>query len=191
MLRRDPSGRHNRGHRCACTPSPCWSADGRHARHGIQGDPAPVHRLADRGPLQKLSVLANEAAAAGEFEAILVASPFNASLLPGSSTTLWGYNDAYPGPLIELQEGDRVAIEFVNRLALDSTIHWHGLAIPAALDGNPMDPVPPGAARRYVFEIPSGSAARTGTTRALTARPRCRLVMGWPHRSWCATTTIR
>ena len=57
-----------------------------------------------------------------------------------------------------MQEGDRVAIEFLNRLTLDSTIHWHGLVIPAAQDGNPMDPVPPGAARRYEFEIPSGSA---------------------------------
>ena len=109
-------------------------------------------------PLQRLRVLANEATAAGEFEATLVASPYSASLLSGTSTTLWGYNDDYPGPLIELQEGDRVAIEFLNRLALDSTIHWHGLAIPAAQDGNPMDPVPPGAARRYEFEIPSGSA---------------------------------
>jgi bilirubin oxidase len=60
--------------------------------------------------------------------------------------------------MIELREGQRVTIDFANRLGLDSTIHWHGLAVPADQDGSPMDPVAPGANRLYTFEVPVGSA---------------------------------
>ena len=60
--------------------------------------------------------------------------------------------------MIELWEGQRVTIDFANRLGLDSTIHWHGLAVPADQDGSPMDPVAPGADRLYTFDVPMGSA---------------------------------
>ena len=78
--------------------------------------------------------------------------------MSGRTTELWGYNNAFPGPVIELREGQRVTIDFANRLGLDSTIHWHGLAVPADQDGSPMDPVAPGADRLYTFDVPTGSA---------------------------------
>lgn len=87
-----------------------------------------------------------------------MAAPFAASLLPGRITQLWAYNGAFPGPMIELQEGQKVTIDFANRLGVDSTIHWHGLPVPADQDGNPLDPVAGGANRRYEFEVPAGSA---------------------------------
>jgi bilirubin oxidase len=108
--------------------------------------------------LRRLGVLENASALADEFEADLVASPYLASLVYGRTTELWGYNDSFPGPLIELQEGQRVAIDFTNQLGLDSTVHWHGLPVPADQDGGPMDPVAPGATRRYAFDVPVGSA---------------------------------
>jgi len=109
-------------------------------------------------PLRRLGILEDTSPAAGEFEGRLVAAPHPASLVSGHTTTLWGYNDAIPGPVIELREGQRVTIDFANRLGLDSTIHWHGLAVPADQDGSPMDPVAPGADRRYTFDVPVGSA---------------------------------
>ena len=109
-------------------------------------------------PLPHLGTLANQSAVPGEFEGTLVASPYNASLVSGRTTELWGYNEQYPGPVIELREGQRVAITFANRLDLESTIHWHGLAVPADQDGSPMDPVEPYADRLYTFEVPIGSA---------------------------------
>jgi suppressor of ftsI len=109
-------------------------------------------------PLRRLDVLANTSAVADEFEGTLVAAPYLASLVSGHTTELWGYNDAFPGPLIELREGQRVTIDFANRLGLESTIHWHGLAVPPDQDGSPMDPVAPGADRLYTFEVPTGSA---------------------------------
>lgn len=108
--------------------------------------------------LQPLELLANNSSVAEEFEGALIAAPYGASLVSGYTTELWGYNEAFPGPLIELREGQRVAIDFINQLGLDSTVHWHGLQVPADQDGSPMDPVAPGAARLYTFDVPMGSA---------------------------------
>jgi len=108
--------------------------------------------------LRTLDVLPNASAVPGVFEGSLVASSFAASLVTGATTSLWGYNGAFPGPVIECREGDRVAIAFSNRLELDSTVHWHGLPVPPDQDGNPMDPVAPGADRLYAFELPRGCA---------------------------------
>ena len=109
-------------------------------------------------PLRRLDVLANTSPVSEAFEGALVAAPYLATLVSGHTTELWGYNNAFPGPLIELREGQRVTIDFANRLGLDSTIHWHGLAVPADQDGSPMDPVAPGADRLYTFDVPMGSA---------------------------------
>ena len=109
-------------------------------------------------PLRRLDVLANTSAVADEFEGRLVAAPHLASLVSGHTTELWGYNDAFPGPMIELREGQRVTIEFANHLGLASTVHWHGLGVPADQDGSPMDPVAPGTDRLYTFDVPMGSA---------------------------------
>lgn len=109
-------------------------------------------------PLRPIEVLANTSDMAGEFAATLTAAPYRASIVSGVATELWGYNNAYPGPVIELWEGQRVSIEFANRLGLDSTIHWHGLPVPPDQDGSPMDPVAPQSDRIYAFDVPAGTA---------------------------------
>ena len=50
-------------------------------------------------PLRRLDVLANTSPVADEFEGTLVAAPYLAALVSGHTTELWGYNDAFPGPL--------------------------------------------------------------------------------------------
>ena len=109
-------------------------------------------------PLRRLGILEDTSPAADEFKGKLVAAPFYASAIFGRTTELWGYNNAFPGPVIELWEGQRVTIDFANGLGLASTIHWHGLAVPADQDGSPMDPVAPGGRRLYTFDVPVGSA---------------------------------
>ena len=79
-------------------------------------------------------------------------------MLPGTSTEFWTYNSSVPGPLIEVYEGDTVRIRLENQLAQETTVHWHGLPVPPDQDGNPMDPVAPGANRLYEFTLPVGSA---------------------------------
>jgi bilirubin oxidase len=95
----------------------------------------------------------------GAWQGCLTAAPLNLPLLPGGRpTAFWAYNDSVPGPAIELFEGETLALRFENRLPQPTTVHWHGLPIPADQDGNPHDAVPPGQAREYRFTLPPGSA---------------------------------
>jgi bilirubin oxidase len=109
--------------------------------------------------LRELPLLANEAGRPGLFKARLTAEPATARFVEGQDTPILAYNGTSPGPLIEAHEGDRVEITFANRIEGEqSTIHWHGMPVPADQDGNPMDPVAAGADRVYAFELPEGSA---------------------------------
>lgn len=109
--------------------------------------------------LRELPLLANEASAPGLFKATLTAGSATVRFAEGLDTPILGYNGTSPGPLIEAVEGDRVEISFANRIADEpSTIHWHGMPVPADQDGNPMDPVPTGTDRIYSFDLPEGSA---------------------------------
>ena len=94
----------------------------------------------------------------GVREFTLTASPTRLEFVAGKATEAWAYNGTVPGPTIELREGDRVTVHFHNKLAQPSTIHWHGLHLPAVHDGSPLHAVAPGASRDYVFRIPLGSA---------------------------------
>ena len=105
-----------------------------------------------------LPSLANTSPLAGEFTSVLTAAATTVNFVPGVATQILAYNGTTPGPVIDIFEGDRVAITFQNQLESDSTVHWHGLPIPASQDGNPMDPVVPGATRVYDFTLPLGSA---------------------------------
>ncbi len=66
------------------------------------------------------------------------------------------YNGVTPGPLLQVAVGDRVIVHFKNELDEPTTVHWHGLRIPADMDGNPriQDPVEPGTAFTYDFVVP-------------------------------------
>jgi FtsP/CotA-like multicopper oxidase with cupredoxin domain len=35
-------------------------------------------------------------------------------------------NDQFPGPLIEVDEGDDILVNIQNNLPVDNSIHWHG-----------------------------------------------------------------
>ncbi|MER8630312.1 multicopper oxidase family protein [Mesorhizobium opportunistum] len=109
--------------------------------------------------LRALPLLANEAARPSMFKAKLTAEAAIARFAEGLETPILAYNGSSPGPLIEVLEGDRVEITFANRIDSEaSTIHWHGMPVPADQDGNPMDPVAAGADRVYAFDLPEGSA---------------------------------
>jgi suppressor of ftsI len=127
----------------------------------MNGMDAPAQRLAATdaipigGALQPPRVLQNEISGTGKFKATLVAAPARVSLVPGQTTEIWSYNGSFPGPLIELTAGDEVEINLHNRLPQATTIHWHGLPVPADQDGNPSDAVPAGGSRVYRFTLPT------------------------------------
>ena len=103
-------------------------------------------------------LLRNESSRAGTIEMSIVAEPARLAMLPGTTTDAYTYNGVYPGPTIDVHEGDRVIVHFSNRLPEPTSIHWHGLHIPAGMDGSPMNPVRPGGRFDYVFTVPLGSA---------------------------------
>ncbi|MBC7999328.1 MAG: multicopper oxidase domain-containing protein [Leptolyngbya sp.] len=75
---------------------------------------------------------------------------------PAKILTLWGYNGSVPGPIIEVNEGDRVRVVFHNNLPEDTTVHWHGFEIPIPMDGMPFisqPPVKPGETFTYEFTL--------------------------------------
>jgi plastocyanin len=68
-------------------------------------------------------------------EFTLTAQEFDWAIMPGTTVKAWGYNGQVPGPEIRVREGDTVRITLVNALPVGTTIHWHGIDVPPAMDG--------------------------------------------------------
>jgi FtsP/CotA-like multicopper oxidase with cupredoxin domain len=71
-------------------------------------------------------------------------------------TAVWAYNGTVPGPEIRLRQGERLEVVVNNRLEEETTVHWHGLRVPNAMDGVPhltQKPIAPGAAFVYAFDL--------------------------------------
>ena len=65
-------------------------------------------------------------------------------------------NGSVPGPILRWREGDRVTLRVTNHLAHDTSIHWHGVILPADMDGVPgisFDGIKPGETFVYQFDV--------------------------------------
>ncbi len=77
-------------------------------------------------------------------------------LKPGTKTLAWTYNGTVPGPLIRARVGDRLIVHFKNSLPAATTIHWHGVRVPNAMDGAPgmtQPPIESGSTFEYDFVL--------------------------------------
>jgi len=81
-----------------------------------------------------------------------------AELLPGKSAETWGANGAYLGPTLRASRGDDVQLRVRNTLDETTTIHWHGMHLPAAADGGPHQTIAPGATWTPGWEIDQPAA---------------------------------
>jgi FtsP/CotA-like multicopper oxidase with cupredoxin domain len=63
----------------------------------------------------------------------------------GHTAATWGYNGSYLGPTLRATRGETVLVNVRNALSESTTVHWHGMLLPAAMDGGPHQPIPPGA----------------------------------------------
>jgi manganese oxidase len=84
----------------------------------------------------------------------LVAEPLKHVIAPGLEIEAWGYNGATPGPLIEVDQGDRVRVYVTNKLPEATSIHWHGVFVPYGMDGVgglTQEPIAPGKTFKYEF----------------------------------------
>jgi blue copper oxidase len=115
--------------------------------------------------------LANAAADAGfqpDVELALKATVSESAVLPGRPTPVWTYQgrlikgdawhlvdsgSSYLGPTIRVRHGQKIRLHFYNELPEESIIHWHGLHVPAEMDGHPRDVIAPGLKYVYEFEV--------------------------------------
>ncbi|EOH4913707.1 copper oxidase [Pseudomonas aeruginosa] len=106
---------------------------------------APAWALA--GPGQQ-NLLAGDS-----FDLFIGETPVN---LSGSPATAMTINGSLPGPTLRWREGDSVTLRVRNRLAEDTSIHWHGIILPANMDGVPglsFEGIAPGGLYEYRFKV--------------------------------------
>ena len=74
-------------------------------------------------------------------------------VLKGPKGAVKNLSGTYLAPTIHLQKGQKVRIYLKNNLPAESILHWHGLHVPAEMDGNPMYAINTGETYVYEFEI--------------------------------------
>jgi FtsP/CotA-like multicopper oxidase with cupredoxin domain len=111
-------------------------------------------------------------------------TPVNITGRPAIATLV---NGSMPAPVLRFREGDDATIRVTNRLKESTSIHWHGLKLPNAMDGVPgltFAGIPPGETFTYRFPIiqsgtywyhsHSGMQEQTGLFGALILEPKAR-----------------
>lgn len=74
-------------------------------------------------------------------------------ILPGVRTATWGFNGSILGPTLRARRGESVAVHVENALAEPTTVHWHGMHVPAQCDGGPHQTVPAGGQWQPRWEV--------------------------------------
>jgi len=106
---------------------------------------APVWALPPPGQINELS--------GSDFELFIGETPVN---FTGSPRTALTINGSLPGPLLRWREGDTVTLRVRNRLKDSTSIHWHGILLPANMDGVPglsFHGIEPGGVYVYQFKV--------------------------------------
>jgi FtsP/CotA-like multicopper oxidase with cupredoxin domain len=98
------------------------------------------------------TLVADDVNGVKEYE--LEASVIGWNILSYERVNAYAFNRQVPGPRIAVNEGDRLRIRVRNNLPEPTTVHWHGLVLPNAMDGPAeitQDPIRPGDAFTYEF----------------------------------------
>ncbi|MBF6038019.1 copper resistance system multicopper oxidase [Pseudomonas sp. P154a] len=106
---------------------------------------APVWAVSSPGEPQVL--------AGNDFDLLIGETPVN---ITGSPRTAMTINGGIPGPLLRWREGDTVTLRVRNQLKDDTSIHWHGILLPANMDGVPglsFHGIEPGGMYVYQFKV--------------------------------------
>lgn len=117
-----------------------------------------------------------------QFELLIGATPVNITGRPRIAQTI---NASLPGPVLRWREGDTVTLRVRNHLEQDTSIHWHGIILPANMDGVPglsFTGIEPGGDYLYQFTVRqsgtywyhshSGLQEQAGVYGAIVIEPR-------------------
>jgi len=103
-----------------------------------------------------------------DLDIALKATPGEMQILPGNPTNVWHYQGqllkgdrtnlihlegSYLGPIIRVHRGQKIRIRFTNNIPAKTIVHWHGLHVPALMDGHPRLVIPRGETYIYEFEV--------------------------------------
>jgi FtsP/CotA-like multicopper oxidase with cupredoxin domain len=117
----------------------------------VRGDRALLTSYSRRDPQQTGPVR----------EVRLVAREGEVEIGPGQVYRTWLYNDQFPGPEIRVRQGERLRVTVENQLPEGTTVHWHGIPVPNAMDGVPgltQESIAPGESFTHDFVAdPAGS----------------------------------
>ncbi len=141
-----------------------WMAYGSRGSQGLAGGPFrhyPFDPVASANFQQKLFI----PVASGPFGVLDVVGPLKLrataagfTMLPGRESPFLLYQteqagQAYQNPILRIESGARFTASLDNALAEPTIIHWHGLHVPAAMDGHPSTAIVAGARFEYDFTV--------------------------------------
>lgn len=82
--------------------------------------------------------------AAGRRQFDLTFEAGETAFLDGPATETWGLNGSYLAPTLRATRDEVVQVNVTNGVGEDTTLHWHGMSLPAAMDGGPHQMIRPG-----------------------------------------------
>ncbi len=139
---------------------------------------APLSRLAKASPVRVSPAVLRGT----DFNLDIAETPVNFTGHPAIATAI---NGQVPAPVLHWREGDTVTINVTNRMNVSASIHWHGILLPADMDGVPGLSYPgiaPGETFQYRFKVQqagtywyhshTGFQEQTGMYGAIVIEPR-------------------
>ena len=125
----------------------------------MSDEPAP--RISDVGFTQPLAIpplAESHQDAEGRRVFDLTAQAGTREFVSGRTSETWGFNGAYLGPTLRAERGERVVINVHNELDEATTVHWHGMHLPARADGGPHQLIEPGGTWTPTWQIDQPAA---------------------------------
>ena len=132
------------------------------------GLPGWLQAMQDMGEMPKMTPRKASASFHPDVEIDLICKPAEVSILPGQSTRVQKYfaklvkgpanslseiPGSYLGPIMRFEKGQKIRINLHNQLNEVSITHWHGLHVPAEVDGHPLYAIEKGESFVYEFEM--------------------------------------
>jgi FtsP/CotA-like multicopper oxidase with cupredoxin domain len=132
------------------------------------GLPGWLHAMEGMGDMPKMAPKKASANFHPDVEIDLVCKPSTVSILPGQATRVLQYfakrvkgpanslteiPGSYLGPIMRFETGQKIRINFRNELDEPTITHWHGLHVPADVDGHPLYSIDKGQTFVYEFEM--------------------------------------
>lgn len=127
---------------------------------GIAG-PAPVStvgKVSFETPLAIPPLAESSVDADGTRVFHLDAQAGSTEFTPGVPSDTWGFNGSYLGPTLVANRGEHVRVDVTNSLDEPTTVHWHGMHLPAEMDGGPHQMIDPAATWSPEWDIDQQAA---------------------------------